>query len=44
MRVVDGRLETHGKLRFMQTGKVHEADEVGVRSPDNVPVDGLGRG
>ena len=44
VRVVDGRLETHSKLRFMQTGKVHEADEVGVRSPDNVPVDGLGAG
>ncbi len=44
VRVVDGQLETHGRLRFMQTRKVHEADEVGVRTPDHAPVERLGAG
>ncbi len=44
VRVVNGRLHTGEKLRFMQAGAVHEADEVGVRTPNNSPVDSLGPG
>ncbi|HET8929380.1 MAG TPA: translation elongation factor 4 [Acidimicrobiales bacterium] len=44
VRVMNGRLTTGAKLKFMQAGTVHEAEEVGVRSPDPVPVEGLGPG
>ncbi len=44
VRVVNGRLKQGQKLLFIQAGAVHEADEVGVRSPDNSPVDSLGPG
>ncbi len=44
VRVVNGRLRTRDKLRFMQAGAVHEADEVGVRTPDNTPIESLGPG
>jgi GTP-binding protein LepA len=44
VRVMNGVLTTGRKLRFMQAGAVHDADEVGVRSPDNVPVAALGPG
>src|SRR4051794_27850750 len=41
VRVRNGTLRKDAKLRFMQTGATHEAEEVGVRSPANVPVDSL---
>ena len=44
VRVVNGALETGSRLRFMQAGSVHDADEVGVRAPDDVPVAALGPG
>jgi GTP-binding protein LepA len=44
VRVVNGRLRTRNKLRFMQAGAVHEADEIGVRTPESRPVDSLGPG
>jgi GTP-binding protein LepA len=44
IRVVNGVLENDAKLRFMQAGTVHEAGEVGVRTPDNTPVKALGPG
>ncbi|HEX6420965.1 MAG TPA: translation elongation factor 4 [Acidimicrobiales bacterium] len=44
VRVVNGTLKTGSRLRFMQAGSVHDADEVGVRTPDNVPVASLGPG
>jgi GTP-binding protein LepA len=44
VRVVNGALKTSSRLRFMQAGAVHDADEIGVRSPDNVPVAALGPG
>jgi len=44
VRVVNGRLRTRDKLRFMQAGAVHEADEIGVRAPESRPVDSLGPG
>jgi len=44
VRVVNGRLNTGARLRFMQAGAVHDAEEVGVRSPDLTPVASLGPG
>ena len=44
IRVVNGRINSGDKLRFMQAGAVHDADEIGVRTPDNTPVDSLGPG
>jgi len=44
MRVVNGRIRTNDKLRFMQTGGTHDAEEIGVRSPAITPVNELGPG
>ncbi|MBT5757969.1 MAG: translation elongation factor 4 [Acidimicrobiaceae bacterium] len=38
LRVMNGRIEADQSVRFMQAGSVHPVDEIGVRSPDNVPV------
>ena len=39
-----GTLKTGSRLRFMQAGAVHDADEIGVRRPDHTPVAALGPG
>ena len=44
VRVMQGRLGTNDKLRFMQVGAVHDALEVGVRRPAPTPVPELGPG
>jgi GTP-binding protein LepA len=44
VRVMNGVLATGSRLRFMQDGSIHGADEVGVRTPDNTPVARLGPG
>ncbi len=44
IRVVNGTLSTGSRLRFMQAGAVHEAEEVGVRLPVSTPVATLGPG
>ena len=44
IRVMNGRMRSSEKLRFMQTNAVHEALEVGVRRPVPTPVDELGPG
>ena len=44
VRVVNGTLKSGSRLRFMQAGAVHDADEVGVRTPVPVPVASLGPG
>ena len=44
MRIVNGRIKTNDKLRFMQTGGSHDAEEIGVRSPGATPVEELGPG
>lgn len=44
VRVMNGSLRTGDKIKFMQAGAVHEADEVGIRTPDNKAVDHLGTG
>jgi GTP-binding protein LepA len=44
VRVMNGRLANGARLRFMQTGATHDADEVGVRLPDPTAVAELGPG
>jgi GTP-binding protein LepA len=44
IRVMDGTLGADDRLRFMQAGQVHEVEEIGVRTPDAVPVGSLGPG
>ena len=44
VRVVNGVLAAGARLRFMQAGTAHDADEIGVRTPDPVPADALGPG
>ena len=44
VRVMNGVLKTGSRLRFMQAGATHDADEIGVRRPDHTPVASLGPG
>ncbi|HEV7721619.1 MAG TPA: translation elongation factor 4 [Iamia sp.] len=44
VRIMDGTMRSGAKLRFMQAGAIHGAEEIGVRSPDHQPVDTLGPG
>src|SRR6187455_287391 len=44
VRVMTGTLKTGSRVRFMQAGAVHDADEIGVRRPDHTPVATLGPG
>ena len=44
IRVMNGRMVTDQKLRFMQAGTVHVANEIGARMPVVTPVRELGPG
>ena len=44
VRVVDGEITPGLKIRMMNTGKVHEVDQVGVFSPRMQPTGRLGMG
>ncbi|MBV9412988.1 MAG: elongation factor 4, partial [Acidimicrobiia bacterium] len=44
VRVMEGRLSAGSRLWFMQAGATHDVEEIGVRTPDNVPVAELGPG
>ncbi len=44
VRVMNGVLSSREKLRFMQTGRVHEVEELGVRLPATTEVHSLGPG
>jgi GTP-binding protein LepA len=44
VRVVDGVLRTGDRVLFMQAGATHDAEEIGVRTPDVSPVRELGPG
>jgi GTP-binding protein LepA len=44
VRVMTGTLKSGSRVRFMQAGAVHDADEIGVRKPDHTPVASLGPG
>jgi GTP-binding protein LepA len=44
VRVMNGVLKSGSRIRFMQAGSTHDADEIGVRRPDHTPVAALGPG
>jgi len=44
IRVMEGTVAAGAKLRFMQAGATHEADEIGARTPAPVPLADLGPG
>ena len=44
VRVMNGTLRSGSRLRFLQAGAVHDAEEVGIRTPVPVPVQQLGPG
>jgi GTP-binding protein LepA len=44
IRVVEGVLRRGDGIRLMQAGTEHEAEEIGVRTPDTTPVAELGPG
>jgi len=44
IRILNGVMRTDAKLRFVQAGANHGADEVGIRTPVPVPVAELGPG
>lgn len=38
VRVMQGTVKTGERLRFMQAGAIHSAEELGFRAPNNTPV------
>jgi GTP-binding protein LepA len=44
IRVMNGRMNAGSKLKFMQTGALHEIIEIGARRPEPTPVAELGPG
>jgi GTP-binding protein LepA len=44
VRVFNGTLVTGSRLRYVQAGETHDAEEVGVRRPAPTPVAALGAG
>ena len=44
VRVKNGRLRTGDQLFYMQARGRHDAEEIGVRTPSNKPIDTLGPG
>jgi GTP-binding protein LepA len=44
VRIVNGVMASGTKVRFMQTGRVHEVEEIGVRLPTPSEVESLGPG
>jgi len=44
LRVIEGRLATSDRVRFMAAAEDRNADEVGTLTPEAVPVSGLGPG
>jgi GTP-binding protein LepA len=44
IRIKDGTLHRDAKIRMMQAGVTHDIEEIGVRTPDMIPVEQLGPG
>ena len=44
VRIVNGVLSTGDRVKFMQTGKTHDSEEIGFRLPVPTPVASLGPG
>src|SRR5205823_4734530 len=38
VRVLNGTMRNHARLKFMQTGQLHEIEEIGLKTPDPTPV------
>src|SRR3954452_23657422 len=38
VRVLNGTMRNRARLKFMQTGQVHEIEEIGLKTPDPTPV------
>ncbi|MHB8467750.1 MAG: GTP-binding protein, partial [Acidimicrobiales bacterium] len=41
VRIVNGVMRQHDRLRFMQAGVTHDVEEIGARMPSNTPVKAL---
>src|SRR5258708_2345866 len=44
IRIVNGTMSSGARLRFLQTGRTHDVEEIGIPTPVNVPVATLGPG
>ncbi|MEY2424772.1 MAG: GTP-binding protein LepA [Actinomycetota bacterium] len=44
VRVLNGAMHHHERLRFMQTGQTHEIEEIGLKTPDHTPIATLSTG
>ncbi len=44
IRVKEGTLHEHAKIRMMQAGENHDIEEIGIRTPDMISVKQLGPG
>ena len=44
IRIVEGTMRSTDRLRFMQAGAVHDVEEMGVRTPEPIPMPSLGPG
>ena len=44
IRVKEGTLHEHAKIRMMQVGENHDIEEIGIRTPDMISVKQLGPG
>ena len=44
VRVFNGTMVSGARLRYLQAGQAHDAEEIGVRTPDPRPVGSLGPG
>ncbi len=44
IRVFDGTLVSGARLKYLQANAIHDAEEIGVRTPDPTPVASLGPG
>lgn len=44
LRLFDGKIKLHDKIKFVQTGEVYEAEEMGIFNPHMEAVDELGAG
>ncbi|HVT75459.1 MAG TPA: translation elongation factor 4 [Acidimicrobiales bacterium] len=44
VRVLNGQMNNGSRLRFMQTGGVHDIEEIGLKTPDMTPVASIGTG
>ena len=38
LRIMEGTLHDHARLKFMQAGVVHDIEEIGIRTPTNQPI------